>query len=65
MLSIKQGNSEVILVSAHHDCEGNPIQKEEQVSQIKNAMSVIKSWELTATIIGVWVNEDLKVEVIQ
>jgi hypothetical protein len=63
-LSIEQSNSEIILVSAHHDCEGNSVQKDEQISQVKSAMSVIKSWGLTATIVGVWVNEDLKVEVI-
>lgn len=65
ILSTKQSNSEVILVSAHHDCEGNQIPKDDQISQIKNTMSVIKSWELTPPIIGVWVNEDLKVEIIQ
>lgn len=65
IISIEQSNSEVILVSAHHDCEGNSIQKDEQVSQIKNAISLIKSWGLTVTVVGVWVNEDLKVEVVQ
>jgi hypothetical protein len=63
-LSIEQSNSEIILVSAHHDCEGNPVQKDEQISQVKNTISVIKSWGLIATIVGVWVDEDLKVEVI-
>lgn len=64
-LSIEASDSKIILVSAHHDCEGNPISKEEQISQIKNAISVIKSWELSATVIGVWVNEKSHVEVVE
>ncbi len=64
-ISVEQSNSEVILVSAHHDCEGNLISKDEQISQIKNAVSTIRSWGFTATIIGVWVNEQFQVEVVE
>jgi len=64
-LSLEQSNSEIILVSAHHDCEGNQISKDEQILQIKNAVSKIKSWKLTTTVIGIWVNEQFQVEVVE
>jgi hypothetical protein len=64
-LSIEQSNSKIILVSAHHDCEGNLISKDSQVSQIKHAVCAIRSWGLTATVVGIWVNEQLQVEVIE
>lgn len=60
--SIKNENSRIILVSAHHDCEGNAVTKNEQISQVKNAISVIKSWKFQVNVIGVWVNEQLQVE---
>ncbi|MGY5145892.1 MAG: carbonic anhydrase [Candidatus Nitrosopumilus sp. metabat.KBP569_Feb_25m_nospike.7] len=64
-LLIEQNNSKIILVSAHHDCEGNLISKDNQVSQIKHAVYTIRSWGLTATVIGICVNEQLQVEVIE
>lgn len=64
-LSIKQSDSKIILVSAHHDCEGNQIQKDEQISQIKDAVVTIRSWKLAPTVIGIWVNEQFQVELIE
>ena len=61
-LSIKDDGSEIILVTGHHDCEGNLIPKNEQITQIKNAVSTIKSWKLPVTVLGAWVNEQLQVE---
>ena len=61
-LSIKQDNSKIVLITGHHDCEGNPISKNEQITQIKNAVDIIKSWEFQVTVLGVWVNEQLQVE---
>ncbi|MGQ0376606.1 MAG: carbonic anhydrase [Nitrososphaerota archaeon] len=61
LISVKKHNSSIILVSGHFDCAGNPVSKEEHIRQIKNAVSVIKSWNLSAKVIGAWVNEDWKV----
>jgi hypothetical protein len=60
--SISNGNSKIILVSAHHDCEGNMISKDEQISQIKDAISTIQSWNLDVPVVGAWVNEQFQVE---
>lgn len=62
--SIEHEKSEIILVSAHHDCEGNSVTKNEQILQVRNAISVIKSWKLPVNVIGVWVNEQLQVEAV-
>jgi len=61
-LSIKQDGSEIVLITGHHDCDGNPIPKNEQITQIKNAVSTIKSWNFPVTVIGAWVDEQLEVE---
>ncbi|MGD8300253.1 MAG: hypothetical protein PVG77_06085 [Nitrosopumilaceae archaeon] len=61
LISVEQSNSKIVVVSAHHDCEGDAT-KDDDRSQIKNAVSIIKSWDLPITVIGVWVNEQQQVE---
>ena len=61
-LSIKQGDSKIIVISGHHDCQENPVSKDEQISQIKNAVSVIKSWNFPVKVFGIWVNEKSQIE---
>jgi hypothetical protein len=61
LISINKHNSSIILVSGHFDCAGNPISKEDHIKQIKNAISVIKSWKLSVKVVGAWINEDWKV----
>jgi len=52
----------VIVVSGHHDCAGNPVSKEEQISQISKGVQIIKSWNFDAQIIGIWINENWEIE---
>lgn len=63
--SIKNSNSKIILVSAHHDCEGNIVSKDKQISQLKAAISILQSWNLGVPVIGAWVNENLQIESIE
>jgi len=62
--SIKNNNSKLILISGHHDCDGNPVSKSEHIKQIQDAKSKIKSWNLLDNVIGVWVDENWQVEVV-
>lgn len=60
--SIEHEHPKIILVSAHHDCEGNPVSKNEQVAQLRIAIGRIRSWNLPVNVVGVWINERLQVE---
>ena len=62
LISINKHGSTVIAVAGHHDCAGNPVSKEERISQIKKSVDTIKSWELTAQVVGLWVNENWQIE---
>lgn len=64
LISINKHGSKTVLVSGHHDCAGNPVSKEMHITQIKEAVSVIKSWRLPVSVIGVWVNENWQIEMI-
>lgn len=55
-ISINAHKSELIVVSGHFDCAGNPVSDEEHIAQIKKGVEVISSWGLDAKVIGVWVD---------
>ncbi|MCH8085795.1 MAG: hypothetical protein IIC15_05145 [Thaumarchaeota archaeon] len=61
-ISIYKHKSSVIVISGHHDCAGNPVSKEEQVSQISKGIQNIKSWNYDAQVIGIWINDNWEVE---
>ncbi|MGI8316304.1 carbonic anhydrase [Halobacillus mangrovi] len=63
-ISTEKHGSEVVAVVGHHDCAGNPIDKNEKVAQTKKSLEIIRSWEPSVTVIGLYVNENWEVEVI-
>jgi len=65
LISIKAHNSSLIVIAGHHDCAANPVSKEEHLAQIKKSINIIKSWNFPVKVIGVWVNDQWKVEQIQ
>jgi hypothetical protein len=62
LISINAHGSSLIAIAGHHGCAGNPVSKDEHIEQIKKSMDAIKSWNLSAKIIGIWVNEKWQVE---
>ena len=65
LVSINAHNSKLIVISGHHDCAGNPVSKEMHLTQIKKSINIIKSWNLSVTVIGVWINDQWEIEEIQ
>jgi len=63
-ISINVHKSELIVISGHSDCAGNPVSDEEHISQIKKGVKVISSWNIGAKVIGVWVDDSWNVNVI-
>jgi carbonic anhydrase len=64
-ISIFKHKSESIIISAHHDCAGNPVSKEEHIAQIKKSIDIIQSWNFPVKVIGVWVDDLWQVQQIQ
>jgi len=62
LISIKAHNSSLIVIAGHYDCAGNPVSKEEHLTQIKKSINIIKSWNFPVKVIGVWVNDQWKIE---
>ena len=63
-ISINKHESELIIVSGHYDCAGNPVSNEEHITQIKKGIEVISSWNLGVKIVGVWVDDTWKINTV-
>lgn len=63
-ISINKHKSELIVVSGHYDCAGNPVSNEEHITQIKKGIEVISSWDLGVKVVGVWVDDTWKINLV-
>ncbi|MGD1835221.1 MAG: carbonic anhydrase, partial [Nitrososphaeraceae archaeon] len=63
-ISIDKHKSELIVVSGHYDCAGNPVSNEEHITQIKKGVEVISSWNLGAKVVGIWVDDTWKINTV-
>ena len=63
-ISINKHESELIVVSGHYDCAGNPVSNEEHITQIKQGIEVISSWNLGVKVVGVWVDDTWKINTV-
>lgn len=61
-ISYSKHGSKVIAIVGHHDCAGNPIDKEEKIAQIKQSIKKIQTWGFEMEVIGLYVNDQWKVE---
>lgn len=61
-ISIQKHNSNLLAVTGHYDCAGNPVEESEHKIQIGNAIKRLKTWNLKIKIIGLWINKNWRVE---
>lgn len=63
-ISVEKHGSKAVAIAGHHDCKANSVSKEEHWSEIQEAVKKIRSWNLPVSVIGLWVDENWKVEVV-
>ncbi len=61
-ISIKKHQSEIIFVSGHHDCAGNPVPKDTQLRQLKKSSECLRQKYTETRIIRLWVNSQWEAE---
>jgi hypothetical protein len=54
-ISTDHHHSSVIAVVAHAECAGNPVDRSTQVEQLQTAVERVRSWQPSATVVGLWV----------
>ena len=60
-ISTGRHGSKYISVAGHHDCAGNPVDKDTHLGHIRSAVKAVKSWGVKAEVIGLWVDDKWKV----
>lgn len=60
-ISVNAHKSNLIVISGHYDCAGNPVSDDKHISQIKQGVDVVKSWNFGVKVIGVWVDKNWKI----
>jgi len=60
LVSIERHESKVVLIAGHHDCAANPVEGKVHCRQIKEAVDMIKEWNLEVDVYGAWVDKDWK-----
>lgn len=61
LISVGKHGSKHIAIVGHHDCAGNPVGEELQVAHIARAIKTVESWGLNVNVVGLWVDENWKV----
>ena len=60
-ISIKAHKSQLVIVSGHADCAGNPVSDEQHKEDIVKGVEVVKSWNLGVDVKGIWVDQNWNV----
>jgi carbonic anhydrase len=64
-ISINAHKSNMIFISGHYDCAGNPVSDDEHKSHIKKGVEMIKQWNPKILVVGLWINGNWVVEKIK
>ena len=64
-ISVDGHGSRVVALVGHDDCAGNPVDKATQLEQMDIALELVKSWGFDAKIIGVYINDNIDVELVR
>jgi hypothetical protein len=62
MISQQKHGSQHLALVAHHDCAGNPVEKANQIEQLRQCLGYIRLWGFKGDVVGLWVNENWEVE---
>ena len=57
MISVSNHKSSHIVISGHFGCAGNPVSNDEHFTHIEKSVELVKSWNLDAEVVGVWIDE--------
>jgi hypothetical protein len=60
-ISVNRHNTNLVAIAGHHDCAGNPADKETQLEQILIAIRIVESWKYKIEVIGLRVDENWEV----
>ena len=57
-ISVERHGSQAVAIAAHPDCAGNPMDKEVQLNELKQAVAILQAEFPSVTVVALWVNLD-------
>ncbi len=64
-ISVETHGSKIIIIAAHHDCAGNPVDESTQKEHLRKAVDTIFSWNFPVKkVIALWLDENFKTGVV-
>lgn len=63
-ISINKHGSQIVAIAGHHDCAGNPVDKDTQTKHIQASIKNLQAVYRDITFIGLWVDEKLEVHLL-
>lgn len=63
-ISIHKHKSKLIAISGHHDCAGNPCDKEIQKKQIRKSIKHLQNNYPEIKILGLWIDNEWKINTV-
>ena len=63
-ISVNKHGSKSIAIVAHHDCAGNPTDKDEQLNQLKTATQWLAGKYPDVKVLGLWVDSNWETRVV-
>jgi len=63
--SVRAHVSRIVGICGHFDCAGNPAMPDEHREQIRQSVQLARSWNLPAQVVGLWLNENWQIEVVE
>lgn len=60
-ISVNKHHSELVAITGHYDCAGNPVDEETHKAQVRNAIKIVELWGFQIQVIGLWVDETWQV----
>ncbi len=64
-ISVEKHGSKAIAIAAHPECAGNPVDKDVQLEELKQAVAVLKAAFPAVTVVAIWAELDGTVNEIQ
>ena len=61
-ISVTRHCSEIVAVVGHHDCAGNPTDKDTQLRQLSDSGRNVASWNCGVRVVGLWVDDRWEVQ---
>ena len=63
-ISVNAHGSRVLALVSHHDCAGNPVDRDQHLRDLACSLRYVQGWNLPVRVVGLFVNEHWEVELI-